>query len=108
MTRALPRSIQSRVQPGFAARPRPLLRVLPLIGAGFALATLAACSTEPELRNQLTPELRNADYPPLLPVDELVPARPAPEQAGRAVEDTLQARSTALQRRADALRAATN
>ncbi|MEQ3671586.1 hypothetical protein [Pseudophaeobacter sp.] len=81
---------------------------LTLLCASFAVAALAGCSNDPELRNQLTPELRNADYPPLLPIEDLVPLQPAPEQQSTQLEQNLNARSNTLQRRADALRRATN
>ena len=81
---------------------------LTLLCASFAVAALAGCSNDPELRNQLTPELRNADYPPLLPIEDLVPLQPAPEKQSTQLEQNLNARSNTLQRRADALRRATN
>jgi outer membrane murein-binding lipoprotein Lpp len=81
---------------------------LTLLCASLGIAALAGCSNDPELKNQLTPELRNADYPPLLPIEELDPLQPLPNQESAQLEKNLNARSNSLQRRADALRRATN
>ena len=81
---------------------------LTLLCASLGFAALAGCSNDPELKNQLTPEMREADYPPLLPVEDLIPLLPAPEQESTQLENTLNARSNSLQRRAEALRRATN
>ncbi|OIQ44181.1 MAG: hypothetical protein BM558_08935 [Roseobacter sp. MedPE-SW] len=81
---------------------------LPLICASLGLAALAGCSNDPELKNQLTPELRNADYPTLLPIEELAPVLPTPAEESTQLENTLDARGNSLQRRAEALRRATN
>ncbi len=85
-------------------RPLPLS----LLFATLGLATLAGCSNDPELKNQLTPELRDADYPTLLPIEDLAPLLPAPATESTQLENNLDARSNSLQRRADALRRATH
>jgi len=85
-------------------RPLPLI----LLCASLGFAALAGCSKSPELNNQLTPDLRNADYPPLLPIEDLAPLLPAPASESTQLEDNLNARSNNLQRRAEALRRTTN
>ena len=85
---------------------RPL--VLMLICAAFAFGSMTGCTNEPELDNRISPELRQADYPDLAPIDRLLPPLPAPQQQGTALEQDLTARSNRLKRRAEALRRATN
>jgi hypothetical protein len=85
-------------------RPLPLSVLI----VGLGLAAGAGCSNNPELKNHLTPELRQADYPALLPTEDLIPLLPAPEQESRELENNLDARARNLQRRADALRRATH
>ena len=79
-----------------------------LLCASLSLTALAGCSNDPELKNHLTPELRNADYPTLLPVEDLAPLLPAPAEESTRLENALDARANSLQRRADALRRATH
>ncbi|MCD9148625.1 hypothetical protein [Pseudophaeobacter flagellatus] len=83
-------------------RPLPII----LLGASLGLATLTGCSNEPELNNRLTPELRAAAYPPLRPIDDLIAPQAAPEDAAEQLQKTLKARSARLDRRAEALRRA--
>lgn len=87
-----------------------MTRALPLtlVFTTLSLATLAGCSKDPELNSQLTPELRQAGYPDLLPTKDLVPLLPAPEQQGTQLEGNLNARRSNLQRRAEALRRASH
>ncbi|ATG42748.1 hypothetical protein PhaeoP18_00777 [Phaeobacter piscinae] len=82
---------------------RPYSRLFPLLAAA---ALISACARVPELEDRLTPDLRGADYPALVPLeDALQPRTPAAEES-KALEDTLDARAARLQARADRLRAA--
>lgn len=87
-----------------------MIRLLPLtllcLTTGFF--GLAGCSNEPELVNRTTVDLRNADYPDLVPLDDLVAPLPAPKEESLALEQNLKARSSQLERRAEQLRRATN
>lgn len=85
---------------------RPLPQMLLCVALGTA--GLAGCSNEPELTNRLSPELRNAAYPDLLPIEDLVPVLPTPQEESAALEQDLDARSKRLERRAEALRRASN
>lgn len=85
-------------------RPLPLM----LLCASLGCATLTGCTNEPELRDRVTPDLRQAAYPDLLPSDQLVPSLPTPQDQGTALEQELEARSARLDRRAEALRRASN
>jgi hypothetical protein len=79
-----------------------------LLCASLGVTGLAACTHEPELNNSVTPDLRNADYPDLLPLEGLLPPLPAPETQSAELEQELKARSSNLERRAEALRRAQN
>ncbi|MFW8634396.1 hypothetical protein [Cribrihabitans pelagius] len=71
---------------------------------GFlALAAAAACSRVPELEDRLTPDLRNAPYPDLLPLGTALETLPPPRRQSEALEAELGARSSRLQQRARAL-----
>ncbi|MFW8594860.1 hypothetical protein [Cribrihabitans neustonicus] len=71
---------------------------------GFlALAAAAACTRVPELEDRLTPDLRDAPYPELLPLGTALEPLPPPRQQSEALEQELGARSSRLQRRARAL-----
>ncbi|WP_264212870.1 hypothetical protein [Leisingera thetidis] len=69
-----------------------------------ALAGAAACTRVPELEDRLTPDLRNADYPRLLPLDDALEPLDPPQQAGAELQAELDARSARLQRRAEAVK----
>lgn len=72
---------------------------------GFlALAAAAACTRVPELEDRLTPDLRDAPYPALLPLGSALAPLPPPRQEAEALEQELDARSRRLQQRAEALR----
>ncbi|KXF91049.1 hypothetical protein [Phaeobacter inhibens] len=78
-------------------------RLFPLLAAA---ALASACARVPELEDRLTPDLRGAAYPALVPLeDALHPGTSAAEES-KALEDTLEARAARLQARADRLRAA--
>jgi hypothetical protein len=87
-----------------------MMRRLPLmlVFASLGVTALTQCTHEPELSNQVTPDLRNADYPDLLPLEGLLPPLPAPETQSAELEQELKARSSNLERRAEALRRAQN
>ena len=81
---------------------RKLLQLTGLV----ALALAAACTRVPELEDRLTADLRGAPYPDLVPLEGALEPLPPPRQKAQALEQQLNARSTRLQRRAEALRAA--
>ncbi|QDI75157.1 MULTISPECIES: hypothetical protein [Leisingera] len=70
----------------------------------LAVAGAAACTRVPELEDRLTPDLRNAGYPRLLPLDDAVAPLPPPQQASQELQQELDARSARLQRRAAAVK----
>ena len=74
-----------------------------LIYGPVCAVALAACTPVPDLDSTIAPELLDADYPPLLPIDRLIASGPAPELEARAAEDELQGRLDSLRRRAEAL-----
>lgn len=67
-------------------------------------AAIAACTRVPELEDRLTPDLRNAPYPKLLPLDRTLEPLASPAVANEELEQQLDARAARLQRRAEALR----
>lgn len=87
-----------------------MIRSLPLMLVISITATtsLMGCVNEPELNTHVTPDLRDAAYPDLVPLDDLVAPLPIPQDARTDLEQDLQARSNRLERRAEALRRATN
>jgi len=74
------------------------------------LVTLAAtgCTRVPELEDQLTADLRSADYPELVPLDQAAAPLPLPATQSAELEQQLLARSARLQNRARALRSISN
>ncbi len=80
-------------------------RILVLV-SGLLLGGLPACTRVPAIESQLTPELRAADYPELIPLDGLTSAGPAPTEMRSKTETELQARAARLRARAAALKAA--
>ena len=92
-----------------AFSPLPLPRLLgPLLCAALGAAAVSGCTNEPALKNRSTAELRNQSYPDLLPIDDLLTTLPTPQQQSAALEQELKARSARLDRRAEALRRASN
>lgn len=88
------------VQPGWQTRfSRTALLVL-------LTAVATACTRVPEIEDRLTPDLRGADYPALMPLEQSVPPLPAPEEESLRLERQLDARSARLKARAEALRRA--
>lgn len=76
---------------------------IPALLALTILVALAACTQVPELEDHLTPQLRRADYPTLIPLDETLGPRPDPAAEATEIEEELAARVAALQNRARAL-----
>ncbi len=72
------------------------------------LAATAACTNVPELEEGITPDLRRAPYPDLVPLDGLLEPRPAPEAQAAETQASLDARAARLQARAAALNTPTN
>ena len=70
--------------------------------------TATACTRVPELEDQLTEDLRSADYPVLIPLDQAVAPLPLPATQSAELEQQLLARSARLQNRARALRSISN
>ncbi len=63
------------------------------------------CTRVPELEDQLSADLRSADYPTLVPLDQAVEPLPHPGTQSEELEQQLAARSARLQNRAGALNA---
>jgi hypothetical protein len=67
-----------------------------------------ACTRVPELEDQLTADLKSADYPKLIPLDQALAPLPLPETQSAELEEQLLARSARLQNRARALQSISN
>ena len=76
--------------------------------AFLLLAAAAACTNVPELKEGITPDLRRAAYPDLVPLQGLLEPLPAPAQQSAETEAELNARAARLRARAAALEAQTN
>lgn len=76
--------------------------------ACILLLATTACTRVPELEDQLTVDLKSADYPTLIPLDQAVAPLPLPDSQSTALEQQLLARSARLQQRARALNSASN
>lgn len=78
------------------------------LGSAIALiltaAAATACTRVPELEDRLTPDLRGAAYPKLLPLDGALEPLDPPQLAGQDLQDELDARSARLKRRAEAVK----
>ena len=70
----------------------------------IALLPLAACVDVPELGDTVSPELENADYPKLIPLDESYLPSGDPAAEAERIANTLTWRSNNLRRKAEALR----
>ncbi|MBY6139246.1 hypothetical protein KUV26_07315 [Leisingera daeponensis] len=81
------------------------MQVLTPIALLLAVAA-AACTRVPELEDRLTPDLRSADYPRLLPLDDALEPLDPPQQASQELKNELDARSDRLKRRAEAVKKA--
>ncbi|WP_246149673.1 hypothetical protein [Tritonibacter litoralis] len=80
--------------------PAPKRMVLSL----FLAAAVTACTRVPEIESKLTPDLRGAAYPTLLPLDDAVPTQVAPTVQGQELDAELKARAQRLKSRAAALK----
>ncbi|MDE4274328.1 hypothetical protein PXK47_08395 [Phaeobacter gallaeciensis] len=78
------------------------------LGLLSAAIAVAACTRVPEIEDRLSPDMRSASYPPLLPVDQLVTPLPVPEEQSSDLEQEMAARTARLQARAEELRKAQN
>lgn len=76
--------------------------------APLLLAAAAACTNVPELEEGITPDLRSAAYPDLVPLDGLLEPLPAPARQSAETQAELDARAARLRARAAALEAQTN
>ncbi|MBU2980912.1 hypothetical protein KO498_03705 [Lentibacter algarum] len=76
---------------------------LPLSGSLLLIASLTACATFPELDATLSDEAKAADFPTLMPINELSAATPAPRITEQSTA-ALSGRVSALQARAARLR----
>ncbi|MDC0657992.1 hypothetical protein N6L27_08310 [Leisingera sp. SS27] len=70
----------------------------------LAVTAAAACTRVPELEDRLTPDLRGAGYPDLLPLDDALEPLDPPQQASQDLQEELDARSERLRRRAEAVK----
>lgn len=70
----------------------------------FLAAAVTACTRVPEIENTLTPDLRGAAYPTLVPLDDAVPTQVAPSAQGQELDAALKARAQRLKSRAAALK----
>lgn len=76
--------------------------------AVLLLTAAAACTNVPELEEGITPDLRKAAYPDLVPLDGLLDPLPAPAEQSAEAQARLDARAAQLQARAKALQTQTN
>lgn len=67
------------------------------------LPIMAACTQVPELNDKVSPQLKNAKYPKLVPIDQTLGPPVAPEEEAKKVTEQLEARRDSLKRRASAL-----
>lgn len=67
------------------------------------LVTASACTQVPELNERVSPRLKNADYPALVPLEPTLGPPVAPEEEAEKVTEQLAARRDNLQRRAQLL-----
>jgi hypothetical protein len=76
--------------------------------AALALTALGAgCVDVPELGNRIAPDLRNAPFPKLIPLDASLTTPPTPAEDGEKLARQLDARRAALQARAKRLQSGT-
>ncbi|MFA3915940.1 hypothetical protein [Ruegeria hyattellae] len=74
-----------------------------LVGATLLAAT--ACTNVPELEDELSPQLRDARFPKLIELDKALGPPVDPESEAKEIEQELDARAAALQKRARQLQA---
>ncbi len=80
---------------------RPALPVLML--SLFICAGAMGCSRVPEIEDRLTPDLRGAAYPELIPLQDALPPQTSPAEEGAELDAELKARAARLKARAAAL-----
>ncbi|WP_251363773.1 hypothetical protein [Epibacterium ulvae] len=66
-------------------------------------AGVMGCSRVPELEDRLTPDLRGAAYPTLIPLGDALPPQTVPAEEGADLDAELKARAARLKARAAAL-----
>lgn len=69
------------------------------------VATVAGCIDVPDLGEKIAPDLRDAPFPKLIPLDASLTTPPTPREDGESVARQLDARRAALQARAKRLQA---
>jgi hypothetical protein len=69
-----------------------------------SLALMGACTQFPALDRAITPELSNADYPALVPLDPVLAAAQTPNAESEQTTAAIDSRVTALKARAARLR----
>lgn len=74
----------------------------------LALLMIAACTQVPELNERIGPDLRDASFPRLVPLDEALGPPADPEGEAQAVQKSLEARRDALAQRARRLQQASH
>lgn len=74
---------------------KPLVAIL--------MVTLAACTQVPELNERVAPDLRDAPYPPLIPLEAALAWPVAPAGTAEQLEQSLAGRRDGLKARARAL-----
>lgn len=84
------------------------MRTTQITASVFLSALLfgASCTRVPEIDEKITPDLKSAAYPDLIPLNGEFEPHATPSEESEKLEASLKARSAAAQRRADALRAA--
>lgn len=80
-----------------------MLRSAPCVLILGLAVGLSACSRVPEIEDQLTPDLRSASYPALIPLDTALPSKAQPAEQGAELDAELKARAARLKARASAL-----
>lgn len=70
-----------------------------------ALSGAAACTRVPELESKVTPQMRAAPFPELIPLEERLGPALDPSREAQDLNEQLNARSQALQNRARQLQA---
>ncbi|MEX0367669.1 MAG: hypothetical protein AB3N22_16490 [Ruegeria sp.] len=73
---------------------------MPVLSRAIVLIALAGCTQVPALDERLTPDLRNAPYPRLIPLDDALGPPHNPQQEASELEDQLTARRDQLAARA--------
>lgn len=80
------------------------MRVRVLIFLPVLMVALAACTQFPELDDSVSPEVRQADFPPLVPLAPLLAANTSEPTRGADIAASLQSRVAGLNARASRLR----